>query len=472
MHIATFYFPHKVHLSRTIKKRSAYIMKKVLFLIAFINIFIILSGCNNSSLSLNQIENDLISSDILGDAKIEKITIIRSQKKEIDKVGTYVVGINYKNKYLDKYNIYELQYDYYDNGDWVLKSHSPIDEDNWTKKLYAGCDNDFLVDRMAPFEINKDKIINDETAIEDGYEEKEIEINLSTPFVKASGTVNIPLEFDFSAEKWTTPQPSYPEEVNMNFEIDLKRTWIRADISNDELFIINFFDGYNWKAEYTTPSGETQEVDGVLRFAFWNVGSGLILSETSDNSNYHIFAIDPYTLELTSWKNGYKYKLKGEMQKVEEPEVKINTDLFADVGLTYSELLKKRGKLVETMGTGGGIGFRFENGYGFHTWGDDALDYDGVPLKGVKSQKIELVQVKDLFLGIAKSVTNIEIEKRYGVKFDETGDGHSNGFEYCHYFVYKEDIIIAIFNNRKNRIDLSDERMDVTVFNRIYFEWR
>ena len=62
-----------------------------------------------------------------------------------------------------------------------------------------------------------------------------------------------------------------------------------------------------------------------------------------------------------------------------EPEVKkeLNQDLLSDIGLTYSQLVEKHGKLIEAGTTGGGVYYAFQNSPFHYAWSMDSdIEWD------------------------------------------------------------------------------------------------
>ena len=56
-------------------------------------------------------------------------------------------------------------------------------------------------------------------------------------------------------------------------------------------------------------------------------------------------------------------------------EMTLNTDMFADIGLTYSQLVDKHGKLIEVGTAKGGVWYNFENGFGQYFWSWEDVDW-------------------------------------------------------------------------------------------------
>ena len=153
----------------------------------------------------------------------------------------------------------------------------------------------------------------------------------------------------------------------------------------------------------------------------------------------------------------------------------FNEDLFSDIGLTYPQLVEKRGKKVDAVGRDG-VDFYFENGYGAYTWGYGDLDYgreltqgEGYPVprdenhniiaEDVQLPKEDLAcnyirtKVKDLFSNATFSLKLSDIENIDGVQHCHRGnDGIVTSFKY--YFNLKyNNVEISIYHDDPETIE-------------------
>ncbi len=165
-------------------------------------------------------------------------------------------------------------------------------------------------------------------------------------------------------------------------------------------------------------------------------------------------------------------------------ELAFNEDLLSDIGLTYSELVEKRGEKVDAVRvSGGGIGFYFKNGYsGSYAWDIGDLDYgreltreDGYPIPKDENgrliaEKVQLpkqdipclsiswIDAKDVFCNTSFPFDITDIEKIEGVK-DCIYAQEGLYLNYCSGFSYN-DFRFIIEHNDKEKID-SDAKIDV-----------
>ncbi len=165
-------------------------------------------------------------------------------------------------------------------------------------------------------------------------------------------------------------------------------------------------------------------------------------------------------------------------------ELAFNEDLLSDIGLTYSELVNKRGEKVDAVQVeGGGIGFYFKNGYsGSYNWGIGDLDYgreltreDGYPIpkdenghliaeevqlpkQDVPCWNISQIDAKDVFRNTSFPFDITDIENIEGVK-DCSYAQEGLYLNYCSGFSYNE-LEFIIDHNDKEKID-SDTKIVV-----------
>lgn len=162
-------------------------------------------------------------------------------------------------------------------------------------------------------------------------------------------------------------------------------------------------------------------------------------------------------------------------------ELAFNKDLLSDIGLTYSELVNKRGEKVDVKGTGG-VEFYFKNGYGAYAWGYEDLDYgrelaygEGFPVprdenhniiaeevqlpkQDVPCWNISQLDAKDVFCNASFPFDITDIENIEGVK-DCNYAQEGLYLNYCSGFSYN-DFRFIIEHNDKEKID-SDAKIVV-----------
>ena len=145
----------------------------------------------------------------------------------------------------------------------------------------------------------------------------------------------------------------------------------------------------------------------------------------------------------------------------EEDKPRLNEDLLSDIGLTYPELVEKRGKLVEVRKVGyGEIGYFFENGYGGYVWHDldiseegretmkkdntFSLDKPPMPKESTKCVAIENVKTKKLILEMKFPASIDKLEKISGVSdvSNTLLDHYKDEGTYSYYMSFKYDNFI------------------------------
>ena len=165
----------------------------------------------------------------------------------------------------------------------------------------------------------------------------------------------------------------------------------------------------------------------------------------------------------------------------------FNEDLLSDIGLTYPQLVEKRGKKVDAAGFGGGVGYYFENGYGAYIWGFDNLDYgraleqgesypfprdengniinaDTIPLpkSDIRCNDIIYIKAKDLFVDTAFPIKTSDIKGIEGVENLRTAeDGIASSFSYATSFLRNERSI-HIYHNDMEMIE-ADSQITVQI---------
>lgn len=160
----------------------------------------------------------------------------------------------------------------------------------------------------------------------------------------------------------------------------------------------------------------------------------------------------------------------------------FNEDLLSDIGLTYPQLVEKRGEKVDVAGFGGGVGYYFENGYGAYIWGFEDLDYgrelepgEGYPLprdeignivnddffplpnSDICCYDIIFIQAKDLFVNMTFPINTSDIKNINGVETLRTAeDGIASSFSYATSFIFNERSIY-IYHNDPETIEADSE---------------
>ena len=152
-------------------------------------------------------------------------------------------------------------------------------------------------------------------------------------------------------------------------------------------------------------------------------------------------------------------------------ELAFNEDLLSDIGLTYSELVEKRGEKVDanfiTKIDGGGLEYTFEHGQGVYAWGYDDLDYEreiepgeAIPFSEIdtnvhlpKSEapcRFILTEAKDLFVNASFPMNVSDIKNIDGIENYRSGedkDHISSPYDYYSYFFYNGVYVNIMYNN-------------------------
>lgn len=165
-------------------------------------------------------------------------------------------------------------------------------------------------------------------------------------------------------------------------------------------------------------------------------------------------------------------------------ELAFNEDLLSDIGLTYPQLVEKRGEKVDTVG-GEGVDFYFENGYGAYSWGYEDLDYGRelaygesfpiprdennqfipekipTPKQDIPCWNISQIDAKDFFLNASFPFNISNIENIKGVEDCSYADEglFYNYYNYCSGFSYN-GLRIIIDHNDKEQLE-ADARITV-----------
>ena len=153
-----------------------------------------------------------------------------------------------------------------------------------------------------------------------------------------------------------------------------------------------------------------------------------------------------------------------------EPEMRLNYDLLSDLGLTFEEIRERRGEVVGAGNAGGGMWYKFENGYGLYIWPLDYVDWDGEPIpmdendnfiietaplprENVRPADIRHIHIYEVFLGINFPITVASIANLFQIMHRESSvNRHDTGFVAA--FLY-ENIEIRIFTfNTTEEVDI------------------
>ncbi|MCL2088074.1 MAG: hypothetical protein FWH14_01190 [Oscillospiraceae bacterium] len=124
-------------------------------------------------------------------------------------------------------------------------------------------------------------------------------------------------------------------------------------------------------------------------------------------------------------------------------DLKLNEDLLADFGLTFSEIEEKRGKLTEYSGVrySGGKHFVSEsNDQIQYAWGHDSYNDDGIVYPEIGCRLIE-TSVKILFSRVNENSNSNEIENAFDVEHIHNRDTKEALGLYTASFRYNEMII-------------------------------
>ena len=165
-------------------------------------------------------------------------------------------------------------------------------------------------------------------------------------------------------------------------------------------------------------------------------------------------------------------------------ELAFNEDLLSDIGLTYPQLVEKRGerKVTELITVeGGSIGYFFENGYGAYIWGLYEIDYgreleegEGYPIprdengriiaeelqlpkSDIACRTIHKIKAKDLFSNAAFPLDVSDIKNIEGIQDCRWGnDEIVTSFKYYFDFKYN-NVEITIYHNDPETIEADSE---------------
>ncbi len=176
----------------------------------------------------------------------------------------------------------------------------------------------------------------------------------------------------------------------------------------------------------------------------------------------------------------------------------FNEDLLSDIGLTYPQLVEKRGerKVTELITVeGGSIGYFFENGYGAYIWGLYEIDYgreleegEGYPIPrdenhNIIAEEVQLpksdiacraitkIKAKDILSNVSFPLNAADIAGIDGVMDVRTGkDGISSSYDYASEIFYndstKRDLDIVIYHNDAGTIDADSEAIVLLTYRR------
>ena len=152
-------------------------------------------------------------------------------------------------------------------------------------------------------------------------------------------------------------------------------------------------------------------------------------------------------------------------------ELAFNKDLLSDIGLTYSELVNKRGEKARanfiTKIDGGGLEYTFEHGQGVYAWGYDDLDYgreimsgEAVPFSEIDANvhlpksdapcRFILTEAKDLFLNASFPMNVSDIKNIDGIENYRSGedkDHISSPYDYYSGFFYSGIYVSVLYND-------------------------
>jgi len=158
------------------------------------------------------------------------------------------------------------------------------------------------------------------------------------------------------------------------------------------------------------------------------------------------------------------------------PTAEINTDLLSDIGLTYSQIREKRGKLIEAGTAQGGIYYVFENGYGQYFWNMELLDWgrelatgeafpiprdeEGniipesapLPKEGTVCNYMDYVVVSSLFSGTALPVKLSALKKFFGIGAEVASSGEIFDNFYWTTILF-DDITISLGTRKEGIVD-------------------
>ncbi len=109
-------------------KGEVVMKNKLLFFIVALLVFV-LSGCVSGSVGDDVVVNDVLTEFQNEYQKIENVEILESEKTE--KAQNVYVSFNIINQEFEGNRYYQLLYNYYDRGGWMLDSVQPYLSDKW-----------------------------------------------------------------------------------------------------------------------------------------------------------------------------------------------------------------------------------------------------------------------------------------------------------------------------------------------------
>ena len=163
-----------------------------------------------------------------------------------------------------------------------------------------------------------------------------------------------------------------------------------------------------------------------------------------------------------------------------EPEVKkeLNQDLLSDIGLTYSQLVEKHGKLIEAGTTGGGVYYAFQNSPFHYAWSMDSdIEWDKAtwkfdsqkniydletilpPKSEAKCFYIDHIKPQDLFTDINLPTSFDELKNIY--KIENINFEAEPGMDDYYWASFSHNNISITFATKK--LNVIDDKTAITI---------
>ncbi len=210
-------------------------------------------------------------------------------------------------------------------------------------------------------------------------------------------------------------------------------------------------------------------------------------------------APDESTAETTEAQTTENVTTEETTEETTEPAavLALNEDLLSDIGLTYPQLVEKRGerKVTEVITVeGGSIGYFFENGYGAYIWGLYEIDYGRelgereappiprdetgriiaeelqLPKSDIACRAITDLKAKDILSNVSFPLNAADIAGIDGVMDVRTGeDGISSSYDYASEIFYNDSerkLNIVIYHNDAETIDADSEAVVLLTYRR------
>lgn len=116
---------------------------------------IIITGCTASPLSEREMKNDISSNkeSLLYESKVSEFEILKRQTNKEDKYDKSTCRVVIDKGNFDSIEYYEIEYEYYDKGGWILNSILPSMKSDWLTEVKEPIDLDSIVNLIDGINI-------------------------------------------------------------------------------------------------------------------------------------------------------------------------------------------------------------------------------------------------------------------------------------------------------------------------------